>query len=64
MSAPADKKAVERLEEAARKNEEAGDWVYSTLPFSNTPVRIDEITPEDVLKLIGDQSIPKPKKEG
>jgi len=63
MSAPADKKAVERLEAAARKNEEAGDWVYSTLPFSTTPILIEGASPEDVLKLIGDQPISKLKKE-
>ena len=59
MSAPADKKAVEQLEEVARKNEEAGDWIYSTLPFSTTPIPMDRnLTSEDILKLVGDNPLP------
>lgn len=62
MSVPANKAALDKLQKIVEENDEAGDWLYSSIPGSAIPIPVDrKLTPEELIDLTGDTRLP-PKK--
>lgn len=59
MSIPMNTEDLKKLQQIAEENNKAGDWVYQLVPGISEPIRVDGLTPQDILKTVGSQPVPK-----